>query len=99
MKTTHRCPKCQHDRILYIARVSDRYGDNSTATSSTPMKIAHYHKPLGNVLGLALATTDRAGELEAGVCARCGYTELYTKDPSEIIVDGTNVRELVAPPR
>jgi hypothetical protein len=24
MKNTHRCPKCSHDRILYIARVADR---------------------------------------------------------------------------
>ncbi len=33
---------------------------------------------------------------EAVVCAACGYTEFYTKDPSAIIVDGMNVRELVA---
>jgi len=96
MKTTHRCPKCQHDRILYIAAVADRYGDYASREQSVPMKIAHHRNAVGNVLGLALATTSRSGELEAGVCARCGYTELYTKDPADIIVDGVNVRELVA---
>lgn len=96
MKLTHRCPKCQYDRILHIATVADRYGEHLNQDASVPMKIAHYEKSVGRVLGLALTTSERAGELEAGVCRRCGYTELYTKDPQNIIVDGTNVQELVA---
>jgi predicted nucleic-acid-binding Zn-ribbon protein len=96
MKNTRRCPKCQHNRILHIVTVADRYGEHLNQESSVPMKIAHYRKSLGNVLGMALSTTERAGELEAGVCPRCGYTELYTKNPADIIVDGVNVRELVS---
>ena len=96
MKTTHRCPKCQHDRILYIATVADRYGEHLNQDASVPMKIAHYEKSAGNLCGLALTRTERAGEHEAGVCPACGYTELYTKNPADIIVDGANVRELVA---
>ena len=95
MKTTHRCPKCQFDRILYITHVADRYGEYATSEASTPMKIAHYRKQVGSVFGLAMTKTERAGELEAVVCRRCGYTEFYTKDPDQIIVDGTHVRELV----
>lgn len=95
MKTTHRCPKCNHDHILYIATVADRYGENSTSDASVPMKIAHIVKPI-TFLGIAATTTDRAGELEAGVCRSCGYTELYTKDPGAIPIDGTYVREVVA---
>lgn len=60
------------------------------------MRIAHYEKPMGRVLGFAVSTTSRSGELEAAVCPKCGYTELYTKDPQNIVVDGVNVRELVA---
>jgi len=31
------------------------------------------------------------------LCGRqCGYTELYTKEPDKIIVDGKSVYELVA---
>jgi predicted nucleic-acid-binding Zn-ribbon protein len=97
MKRTHRCPKCNHGRILYIATVADRYGDHTHSDASTPMKIAHYQKEAGSLLGMAITTTERAGTLEAGVCRQCGYTELYTKDPQHIVVDGTNVRELVAP--
>jgi predicted nucleic-acid-binding Zn-ribbon protein len=93
MKNTHRCPKCHHDRILYIARVADRVGDTEY---TMPMRIAHYQVTLGRVLGFAASTTKSAGELEAGVCPRCGYTELYTKEPESIVVDGVNVRELVA---
>ncbi|MBK9001125.1 MAG: hypothetical protein IPM35_35840 [Myxococcales bacterium] len=97
MKTTHRCPKCQSDRILHIATVADRYGEHLNSEASVPMKVAHYVRSAGSLLGLALTRSERAGELEAGVCPRCGYTELYTKDPQNIIVDGTNVRELIAP--
>jgi predicted nucleic-acid-binding Zn-ribbon protein len=94
MKTTHRCPKCQHDRILYIACVADRYGDHSSTDQSAPMKIAHYQRSLGTLLGMALSRSESAGEVEAGVCRSCGYTEFYTKDPGNIIVDGVYVREL-----
>ncbi len=92
MKNTRRCPKCQCNRILYIATVADSYD----ARRSTPMKIAHYEKPVGTMLGIPMVSTGRAGELEAGVCSACGYTEFYTKSPHDIIVDGVNVRELVA---
>lgn len=40
---------------------------------------------------------ERAGEVEAAVCKRCGYTELYVRDPEEIPVDGNHVREAVGP--
>jgi predicted nucleic-acid-binding Zn-ribbon protein len=97
MKTSHRCPKCQHNRILYIACVADRYGDHVTMDQSAPMKIAHYQKSHGTLLGMAMTSSESSGEVEAGVCRSCGYTEFYTKDPASIIVDGVYVREL--PPK
>ncbi len=99
MKNTHRCPKCQHDRILYIAQVADRYGEHANGEASVPMKIAHYTKSAGTLFGMALTRSERAGELEAGVCPRCGYCELYVKQPGDIIIDGHAVRELVAQPK
>lgn len=95
MKSSHRCPKCNHDRILHIVHVADRSGEN--VNHSVPMRVAHYRKALGQVFGMAVSTTETAGELEAGVCRACGYTELYTKNPQDIVIDGVNVRELVAP--
>lgn len=94
MKNTHRCPKCNHDEILYIANVSDKYGDGQV--DSTPMKVAHYRKDAGKVFGFAVTTVERAGELQAGVCPSCGYTELYCRDPQNIVVDGKNVIRLHA---
>jgi len=38
-----------------------------------------------------------AGDLDAGVCRRCGYVELYCTDPEKIPIDGVYVRELVGP--
>jgi predicted nucleic-acid-binding Zn-ribbon protein len=93
MKNTHRCPKCHNNRILHIVRVADRIGDSQ---ASEPMRVAHYQVSLGTIFGLPASTTRSAGELEAGVCPRCGYTELYTREPDKIVVDGVNVRELVA---
>lgn len=98
MKTTGRCPKCKHDKILYIDKVADRL-ESSTTDYSTPMRIAYYNRSLGNVFGMALATTASAGELSAGVCRLCGYTELYTKDPQNIIIDGVHVREVTPAPQ
>ena len=38
-----------------------------------------------------------AGIVEAFVCRRCGLTELYTRDPESIEVDGDLVREIIGP--
>jgi hypothetical protein len=35
--------------------------------------------------------------LSTAVYRRCGFTELYTKNPAEIPVDGNYVREVVGP--
>jgi hypothetical protein len=79
---------------LYIANVADNYGDYAHQRSA-PMRVAHHEKSLGTLLGMPMTRTASSGELEAGVCRRCGYTEFYTKAPDQIIVDGTHVRELV----
>lgn len=53
--------------------------------------IAEKKRPLSNkALG-------RAGHVEAAVCKQCGFTELYTQDPSAIPIDGEHVREGVGP--
>ena len=97
MKRTHRCPKCNHGCILHIVTIADHFGrPNETGHVSVPMKVARYVRPQQTLLGTAVVEVERAGELEAGVCPQCGYTEFYTRDPSQIVVDGTNVREFVA---
>lgn len=92
MKQTLRCPKCNHNRILYIAVVAD-LGDHS---APRPAKVAFTGGT--QILGMtATSSKDTAGELEAGVCKSCGYTEYYVKDPGSIPIDGQYVREVVGP--
>jgi hypothetical protein len=81
MKESHRCPKCAHNRVLQIGTVPD-----ADADPAVPIRAAA-------VAYTGFGTT--AGELEAFVCQRCGYTEFFTKDPAVIPVDGRLVREHV----
>ena len=83
MKQSQRCPKCGHNRLLYVARVADQM-----------------QRGANPYVGAVLACTGSGfatGELEAAACRRCGYVELYLKDPSTIPIDGENVREIVGP--
>lgn len=84
MKQTLRCPKCGLNRILYVARVPDAH---DSYQNYGPLFVAQVGGGRGEV----------AGELEAGVCRACGYTEFYVKDPNAIPVDGRYVREVVGP--
>jgi ribosomal protein S27AE len=85
------CPKCGHNHVLLIADVPD-----STESGLNPnsLRIAFVTLPKKF---LSDETLGRAGHLEAAVCRKCGYTELYTRDPQAIPIDGTHVREGVGP--
>lgn len=86
MQQSHTCPKCHHDRILFIRDVLDQGGG-----------AAHLaHVPNGTFFGMK--TVERMGKQVAYVCRRCGYTEHYTLGAAEIPIDGDIVVELVAPP-
>ena len=61
MKSTHRCPKCQFDRILYITQVADRYGRSQEGEMTAPMRVAHYQENLGSFLGMAATRSKSAG--------------------------------------
>ena len=54
--------------------------------------------PPTTILGVPVAKgKDVAGELQAAICKACGFTEFYTKAPSEIPVDGKYIREEIGP--
>lgn len=98
MKQTMRCPKCGFNRILYIAKVADHRG-GGPGGGIEPAKLALAEVELGAILGMRATQSKTYGELEAGVCRRCGYVEYYVKDPASIPIDGVNVREVVGPER
>jgi predicted nucleic-acid-binding Zn-ribbon protein len=85
------CPRCGHNHILLISEIPD-----STECGLDPnsLKIAFVAVPKKF---LSSQTVERAGQLEAAVCRQCGYTELYTRDPQAIPIDGKFVREGVGP--
>ncbi len=89
MRTTHTCPRCQHDRVLLIDEVPER-GDMNMLR---PLSIATA------VIGKTFMGEEKlgpVGALSAAVCRKCGYAELYVTDPASIPVDGVRVREVVA---
>lgn len=89
MRTTHTCPRCQHDRVLLIDEVSERGDMNALRPLSIATAVVGKTFMGDEKLGLV-------GEISAAVCRKCGYTELYVKDPASIPVDGVRVREAVA---
>jgi len=108
MRTSLRCPKCEHNHILFLTQVADRvgeYGDvlekdaspgEPVTRSSKAWHIARVETPEDQkswwTIGVATV-----GVVQAYVCRKCGYTELYTLDPENIPVDGKIVQELIGP--
>lgn len=67
-----KCPKCGGGRILHSPTIADRD--------------RYFNKNLAlQVKGILL---DRpVGELEAYICAKCGYTELYVRDLDALLLE------------
>lgn len=72
MKNSKTCPKCSSRRLLIVHNVRQ-------LDSNTPLPL-----PLCAAIDLAQVT---AGELEAGVCMRCGYVELYARKLDEVLTN------------
>jgi predicted nucleic-acid-binding Zn-ribbon protein len=74
MKTSHQCPKCGHGEILFVPKIADR--DDRDVVR--PLSLHVQHLDWKDV---------EMGALEAYVCRRCGFTELYTQSASALPVD------------
>ena len=74
MRATQRCPKCNRQEILYLPRLTDFQSSSLAAYVSD----SEWEQT---------GTLKVLGEIEAFVCRRCGYTELFTRSPDEIPVD------------
>jgi predicted nucleic-acid-binding Zn-ribbon protein len=106
MKTSGICPKCKNNRLLHVTQVADRVGEHGGvrlqqglgATPEVgqfwPWRIARLKNPDG---GFFASGVMAAGLVEAFICRKCGLTELYTRDPEAIDVDGQVVRALDGP--
>ncbi len=86
MKSTRVRPKCMSRRILFVRDVAD--ASEGFDGQNRLWQLAHVPR--------AGHATERAGYVQAYVCKKCGFTELYVFDPTNIPVDGANVVELIA---
>jgi ribosomal protein S27AE len=93
MRHTQTCPKCGNNELLVVSRVDqvvDQYGRvEPWRIARVPESMEGFPLPGGEPV--------TAGVIEAYICRRCGYTELYTRDPDSIPVDGKVVREVAGP--
>lgn len=72
MRTTHTCPKCKNPEVLFLPQIADRDDDDNV-------------KPLSaHVVHFDWKDDVEMGKLQAYVCRRCGYTELYTKEAASL---------------
>jgi ribosomal protein S27AE len=75
MKTKSTCPKCGSARIIRQVQVLDR-SDSGTQSLS----LRRGTRALGGWLRLP-----RSFPLDAWTCGACGYTELYVREPAELL--------------
>jgi hypothetical protein len=85
MRESHRCPKCLHEEILYLPELSDQ------AEVPLALHAVVRHHPFRG--------PSRWGRLSACICRACGYTELYTMNPSSIPLDAVPGATILTPPR
>jgi hypothetical protein len=84
MKSTAVCPKCQSQQIVKVTHVADAtalYGSGSDITTNTG------HAPVTRRLLAQIAdkgSQKTIGEVEAYVCAHCGYFEEYLVNPTQV---------------
>ena len=79
MKASKQCPKCDSLKVGYLENVLDR-GQAGSAVQAT---VGHT-EPHGNWV---IKSFEYVGNLEAFICADCGYFEHYVKSPKEVPYD------------
>jgi predicted nucleic-acid-binding Zn-ribbon protein len=65
MRASHVCPKCHHREVLFVPHIADR--DDRDNVKPLTLHVKHHDWK-----------DDELGEIQAYVCRKCGYTELYT---------------------
>jgi predicted nucleic-acid-binding Zn-ribbon protein len=75
MKHSKKCPKCGSLRVAYLPIQPDRHG----AYKDQPRSVGMEDAITGFFSDIPIQR--HLGELEAYVCAACGYHESYVKKP------------------
>jgi ribosomal protein S27AE len=89
MKTKATCPKCGSARIIQQVHIMDRSDSGAQSLS-----LRRGTRALGGWLKLP-----RSFPLDAWVCGACGFTELYVREPTQLLAaDGESIRSPAATP-
>jgi ribosomal protein S27AE len=75
MKTQGTCPRCGSGRIIRQVPIVDR-----SDSGSLPLSLRRGTRTWAGWLKLP-----RSFPLDAWVCGGCGYTELYVREPAELL--------------
>ena len=75
MQTKSTCPKCGSARVIRQVQVIDRSDSGAQSLS-----LRRGTRALGGWLKLP-----RTFPLDAWTCGACGYTELYVREPAELV--------------
>ncbi len=84
MKRSGKCVKCGNTNLLSITAIS--------SDKNNPDQIASLLEMSDRLAGTSLGVSK--GSIEMITCSQCGYSELYHKNPGDIIVDGKLVKML-----
>jgi predicted nucleic-acid-binding Zn-ribbon protein len=83
MKNSLQCPKCSGRRILWVKEVQDKAPGDGGGILSIRASVKDD--------GVALGEWENTGIFEAFVCAGCGFTEWFVRDPESLPIDGETV--------
>ena len=79
MKNGEACPKCESDEVYVVdeAQIPDYQYSNSVR----PLTLTAHYGPTGATGFLGMEKSERTPvRIDAYVCAKCAFTELYAKD-------------------
>jgi len=74
----NKCPKCGSNEIIADAKVRD-VGN----AGPYPLRV-EIEEPEPSNRGFLWTPKSAAGDIRAWICARCGFTELYTNNLEEL---------------
>jgi predicted nucleic-acid-binding Zn-ribbon protein len=75
MRETHRCPKCHHGEVLFVPQLADR--DDRDIIRPLVLHVVEFD----------WKDDVEFGKIQAYVCRKCGFTELYTAEITSIPLD------------
>jgi len=75
MRETQRCPKCKHGEVLFVPQLADR--DDRDVIRPLVLHVVEY----------GWREDKEFGKLQAYVCRKCGFTELYSAEVDGIPED------------